>query len=138
MRTEMAQIPAEQLDMQAIQAQIKAVDDKLGKQIETVDDKLDRVNGNVLELKGSVMSRAEAEAADGRRVSVERFEGEMGSVRDRITRVESGPQKLLGWLALIVSAGIGCFSLVLTTIGVGVALLSVIVGILIVVIPRLH
>lgn len=133
----MAQTP-EQLDMHALQAQMQAIDDKLGKQIETLDDKLDRVNGNVLELKGSVMSRTETEAADNRRVSVERFDGEVNGIRDRLGKLESGPQKLLAWVALFVSGGIGCLSLVFTALGVGAALLAVVATVLIAVIPHLH
>lgn len=117
----------EYIDMQALQTQIN-----------TLDDKLDKVNGNVLELKGSIMSRAEAEAADNRRVSIERFEGEMGGMRDRIGKLEGGPQKLLGWISLFMSAGIGCMSLVLTGIGAITGLLAIIITVFLALLPHLH
>ena len=117
----------EQTDMQTIQTRIGGM-----------ENKLDTLNDNVLTLKGQIMPRAEIEAADARRVSLERFEGEMGGVRERLTKVESGPQRLLGWISLFVSAGIGCMSLLLTGIGSMLVLLGLVATVLIALIPHLR
>lgn len=110
----------------------------LENRMESLDEKVDKVNENVLKLAGSIMPRSEIEAADARRVSLERFEGEMGGVRERLTKVESGPQRLLGWISLFVSAGIGCMSLLLTGIGSMLVLLGLVATVLIALIPHLR
>lgn len=119
-------LEAEHTDMQTIEHRIGGM-----------ENKLDTLNDNVLTLKGQIMPRAEIEAADARRVSLERFEGEMSGVRERLTKVESGPQRLLGWISLFVSAGIGCMSLLLTGIGSMLVLLGLVATVLIALIPHL-
>ena len=91
--------------------------------ITTLDDKLDKVNENLLKLQGQMMPRAEIEAADGRRVSLERFEGETAGIRDRLSKLEGGPQKALAW----IGAGVGCLSAVFTALGVTAAIVIAIV-----------
>ena len=91
--------------------------------IEALDEKIDKLNENVLTLKGSIMPRAEIETADGRRVSLERFEGEMLGVRDRLAKLEGGSQKALAW----IGAGVGCLSAVFTALGVTAAIVIAIV-----------
>jgi len=120
--------------MEAEHADMQTIENRIG----GMETKLDTLNDNVLTLKGQMMPRAEIEAADARRVSLERFESEMSGVRDRLGKVESGPQRLLGWISLFVSATIGCLSLLIGgAVGV-VSLLALAATVLIALIPHLR
>lgn len=89
--------------------------------IESLDSKLDamalQMATQLATISGQITSRSEIAAEDNKRVSVERFDGEMSGMRDRLGRLENGPQKMLAWLAM----GAGCLSVVVTAAGVLVA-----------------
>ena len=114
-----------------LETRLDALDSKL-------DTKLDELTRAVLRIEGNVPSRADMAAEMAKRVSIERFDGEMGGLRDRLIRLESGPQKLLGWVSLIVSgvvgivaSAIGCLSLLLVAAGI-------LITVALTVIPHLH
>lgn len=114
------QMVESQTDMQTLEGRIDGM-----------ERKLDTLNTNVLTLQGSIMSRAEVYAEDAKRVSLDRFEGETNGIRERLTRLESGPQKMLGWIALLVSGSVGCLSVFFAAIGVGVGILALIATVII-------
>src|SRR5690242_6848247 len=106
----------EPTDMQTIEGRIVGI-----------ERKLDTLNTSVLMLQGSIMQRSEVYAEDAKRVSTERFDGEMAGVRDRLIRLESGPQKMLAWVGI----GTGCLSVI-------IAAVAVLATMLIAIVPHLH
>lgn len=116
MRIEQQMQPEGSLNMELIE-----------KRIGNIEHKLDTLNTSVLTLQGSIMPRAEVYTEDAKRVSLERFEGEMSAARERILRLEGGPQKILAWVGI----GTGCASVV-------IAAIAVIVTMAVAVIPHLH
>lgn len=120
---------------QALEGKIEALDKVFDSKFEALDKKFDTkfeaLNDTLLTLKGSIMSRAEVYAEDAKRVSLERFEGEFGGVRDRLARLEGGPQKILGWISLSVAAGFGCLSSILAAASVTVAIAAVLATVII-------
>lgn len=114
----------EQTDMQALEQRITKLDEKLDNLTLTMATQLATISGQIT-------SRAEIAAEDAKRVSLERFEGEMSGMRERISRLESGPQKVLGWISLAVAAFTGCLSAILAAVGVCVAILAVLATVII-------
>ena len=119
MKMEMAE---SQTDMQTLEGRIGGI-----------EKKLDTLNENVLMLKGSVMLRPEVYAEDAKRVSIERFEGETTGIRERLNRLEGGPQKLLAWSG----AAIGCLSVIIASVGTLAAIVGTLAAIIFALIPFL-
>ena len=117
------------MQMQESQSEMQTIEGRIG----SIEHKLDTLNTSVLTLQGSIMSRAEVYAEDQKRVSVERFEGETNGIRERLNRLEGGPQKLLAWLG----AGIGCFSVILAAVGTFAAIVGTLAAIIFALIPYL-
>ena len=111
------------MQMQQEQADMQTIEHRIG----SIEGKLDTLNNSVLMLQGSMMSRAEVSAEDAKRVSLERFEGETNGIRERLLRLESGPQKMLAWVGI----GTGCMSVI-------IAAVAVMATILIALVPHLH
>lgn len=105
--------------MEAEQANMQSLEHRIGK----LDEKLDTLSLQMATISGQITSRAEIIAEDNKRVSLERFEGEMLGIRDRLSKLESGPQKMLAW----IGAGVGCMSAVFTALGVTAAIVIAIV-----------
>ena len=75
-----------------------------------LENKLEEINRNLAEKieriisqLASLPSRAEIEAADRLRVSVEAYGADKRGLDERLTRLESNPQRLLVWMGLGVS-----------------------------------
>ena len=110
----------------------------LNNRIESLDAKIDALTIQVSIIDGKITSRAEIAAEDNKRVSLEMYTTAHQALVERLGRLESGPQRMLGWISLFVSGGVGCFALVLTGIGAAIAALALLVTIAIAVIPHLH
>lgn len=90
---------------------------KLEQRIDTLDTKLDTkledLTKAVLKLEGALMPRAEIYAEDAKRVSAESYTVAHQALLDRVTRLESGPQRVLGY----VGAATGCLSATFVFLG---------------------
>lgn len=117
------------MQMQESQTDMQTLEGRIG----GIETKLDTLNTSVLTLQGSIMSRAEVYAEDQKRVSLERFEGETNGIRERLNRLEGGPQKLLAWLG----AGIGCVSMLIAAAGTCAAIVGTLAAIIFALIPFL-
>lgn len=91
---------------------------KLEQRIDTLDTKLDTkledLTKAVLKLEGALMPRAEIYAEDAKRVSMDVYTSAHQAILDRITKLESGPQRLLGW----IGAATGCLSATFVFLGI--------------------
>lgn len=81
-------------------------------------DGIAREVGEIRVLVAGMMPRAEVDGELARRVSIDAYASDQGQVKDRLTKLENSPQRLLAW----VSAGVGCF-------GVAMSAVAIIVGI---------
>lgn len=110
----------------------------LGNRIDSLDAKLDALTIQVSIIDGKITSRTEIAAEDNKRVSLDVYTAAHQALVDRILRLESGPQRLLGWISLLVSGAVGCLSLTIgATMGI-LAAVAIAVTIAIAVIPHLH
>lgn len=75
-------------------------------------------------IRSTMVGRAEIEAMDSRRVSLEAFSGEALGIKERLTRLETNPQRQLGWIALATTVGIGCFTGIVALAGAIIALIA--------------
>lgn len=78
-------------------------------------------------LEANMPSRADVEAASRTRLDIGTYTVAHQALIDRVSRLESGPQRLVSWIALMVSGGIGCLMAMIS----GLALLVSIAGVLI-------
>lgn len=98
---------AEADNMHKLEQRIDLLDTKL-------DNKLDELTRMVLKIEGSMMPRADVYSEDSKRVLVETYTANHQAVIDRITRLESGPQRFLSW----AGAALGCLSVGLVALGI--------------------
>lgn len=95
--------------------------------IDELDKKLDALSlqmaSQLATISGQIISRADIAAEDNKRVSVERFDGEISAVRDRLLRLESGPQRTLAYVGI----GTGCLSVIIAGLAVCVTVAAVII-----------
>jgi len=91
---------------------------KLERRIDTLDEKMDakfdELTRLALRIEGNMMPRAEVYAEDAKRVSTEAYSVAHQALLDRVTRLESGPQRLLGY----IGAATGCLSAAIVLLGI--------------------
>lgn len=90
--------------------------------LDRVDSRIETLTIQVTNFGASIMSRAEITAADDRRVPIESFNAHVATDEMRFARLENGPQRMLGWIALAVSGGLGCLSLIVAAVSVLVSI----------------
>lgn len=103
-------------DVAAIMAQLAKMDARF----ERVDGKVDAMAVQIERVAAGITPRAEIAAADDRRLLVETFQAFVSSNSERVSRLENGPQKMLGWISLAVSiviGGIGCLGTLVAVAG---------------------
>lgn len=99
------------------------LEERIDKLDEKLDEKLNKLTEAMLKLEGAMMPRAEVYAEDAKRVSIESYTVAHQALLDRVTRLESGPQRVLGY----VGAATGCCSALFVALGI---LASVVLAIL--------
>lgn len=85
------------------------------------------VEAGVTRIEASMPSRGDVEAAARTRVDVDSYRVAHQALLDRVSRLENGPQRLIGWLAMIVSGGIGCLMVTVASLALLVSAASLIV-----------
>lgn len=75
----------------------------LNSKMDRVAEKQDTFSVQLQELKSSMMPRAEIEAADARRVSVDTFDATMKGITLRLDRLENASARVLAWVAVAMS-----------------------------------
>lgn len=83
------------------------------------------VAATLARMEASMPSRADVEAASRTRLDISTYTAAHQALTDRITRLESGPQRLVAWISLLMSGGIGCLMALIA----GLALLVSIAGV---------
>ena len=84
-----------------------------------VDIKLDELTRLVLRIEGNMMPRAEVYGEDAKRVLVETYNAAHQALTDRITKLESGPQRFLAYFG----AATGCLSVAVAVVGLIIVVL---------------
>lgn len=86
--------------------------------INTLDDKIDALQTAVTRIEATMLTRGEVSGELAKRVSIDMYQNSHQALVERITRIESGPQRTLGWISLAISGGLGCLSLTLVALGI--------------------
>ena len=86
--------------------------------IDKLSTKVVSLGVSVERVASTMVTRQEISAADDRRVLVETFQAHVSANDDRLKRLENGPQRMLGWIAVAVSGGLGCMSVVVAVISI--------------------
>lgn len=91
---------------------------KLEDRIDGLDNKLDNMRDEVMtrlvRIEAGQMPRAEIYSEDAKRVLMETYTQAHQALLDRIIRLESGPQRLLGY----IGAATGCLSACFVLLGI--------------------
>ncbi len=87
-----------------------------------VDAKFDELTRLVLRMEGNMMPRAEVYAEDAKRVLNESYSANHQALIERVTKLESGPQRLLGY----IGAATGCLSAAIVLLGIVGSILATI------------
>jgi hypothetical protein len=91
---------------------------KLEDRIDMLDNKLDAMRDEVTvrltRIEAAQMPRSEIYSEDSKRVLVETYNQAHQALLDRITKLESGPQRFLGYLG----AATGCLSACFVILGI--------------------
>lgn len=90
--------------------------------LEKLDTTVASLGVSLERVASTMVTRQEISAADDRRVLVETFQAHVNANDERLKRLENGPQRALGWVALAVSGGVGCMSVFVAVISVVVTL----------------
>lgn len=89
----------EAVPWRAVNARIERLDAR-------VESGFDNINDTIQDLAlrvQNIPTRAEIDAADSRRVSLDTYTSDMRSINERLTRQETGWARLLPWISLLVS-----------------------------------
>ena len=90
-----------------------------------VDGRLSAVETGTNSIQSMVAAqptRRDLEEALRSRVDVGTYTAAHQALLDRVSRLESGPQRLVAWISLMVSAGMGCLMMLLSGASVLIAL----------------
>ena len=90
-----------------------------------VDGRLSAVETGTNTIQSMVAAqptRRDLEDALRSRVDIGTYTVAHQALIDRVTRLESGPQRLVAWISLMVSAGMGCLMMLLSGASVLIAL----------------
>lgn len=78
--------------------------------------------GTIKTLVAAQPNRRDLDEALRSRVDIGTYAASHQALLDRVSRLESGPQRLIAWISLMVSAGMGCLMLLLSGASVLIAL----------------
>lgn len=86
-------------------------------------EKQTRLEVSIESLRGSIMPRAEIDQEIEKRVPLTTYASDKANYEERFKRLEDAPSATWARAGILISGGIGCFGVLLSAVGILVAIL---------------
>ena len=97
-----------------------------GEDIRRIEAKMSEMAVALQEVKALIVPRSDIEHTLGQYITKDAHR----TYEERLARLETSPQRSIGWIAAAISAGLGCLTLIIMGIGSIVAIASVVITLL--------